>query len=604
MRGVFVGWTVALACTITGCGQEVQQPTMYRHENSSVVNKESGVGASQQSRPDAKKPKLPHVQAPLGVGNTESWSQVPFRITKVFEKRTLTTTPPYRGDGGKWTFFDCQTANGDSVMFTIGVCPRGEGEGPFAWGRAVLAVADRTAGDRFLMLFAKAFHTTLPKPRPPSTHLDPLVVDTAILGEDLKRNPGGGFAGTGEGWTATKWFPQKDGLEAEIFFNYNLQSRIGEFREKDPDYREPLLMILAMALRDGPRPERTPKTDPNLRSGGPQIEEVCCLARYRSGHYSFSPGGKHAIYQDKSVVYAVDPFRPDAAVELARFEHRLWGIHVLDQELRLLASEALSKSDTGMSSDDPKQFWWVEPGGKGKQLLFGPGKDIDLGDSPVSPDQRYVVIERWKDRTEGQGRYAVVSFFDRRTRQTKLVELSNQSLSAVGWRQTNGELRAVLATNCWRLDPNEKQHAYLADPATGKLVLEPGVAIPDSQNRPISPDGKHRAEIEGKDRLVVVNLATNQKQAFSFHEDDLPFVGEGCVEWAGPRHLQFDARRLALIDITTMKMNYPTTLNGLGTSSSYLFSPDFRWVLCQKEDAEKSGLYLGRVVLPEQRYRP
>ena len=68
----------------------------------------------------------------------------------------------------------------------------------------------------------------------------------------------------GEGWTATKLFPKEHGLEAEVFFNYNLQSREGEFSEKDPDYRQDLIAILETALRDGPRPDRTPDTDPNL----------------------------------------------------------------------------------------------------------------------------------------------------------------------------------------------------------------------------------------------------------------------------------------------------------------------------------------------------
>ena len=286
------------------------------------------------------------------------------------------------------------------------------------------------------------------------------------------------------------------------------------------------------------------------------------------GYCSFSPEGKYVVYQDKTTIYAIDPSRPGTPLQLARFEHSLWGVHVLDDDLRLLVREVLSKPDAGMASDDPKRLWWIEAGGKGKQLLLGPGKDIDLGESPVSPDHRYVAIEKWKARSEKRGSYTVVSFLDRRTGQMNLVEMPNQSLSAVGWCQTNGELRAVLTTNRWRLEPSEKQQVYLADPATGKFTIEPGSSVPDSETRPVSPDGRHRAEIEGKDRLVVIEFATNQKRVFRFHEDDLPFVGEGCVKWASAGYLQFQARRLALIDITTMKMNYPTRRPVPGTSAS------------------------------------
>ena len=150
-------------------------------------------------------------------------------------------------------------------MFTVGVCPRGEGKGPFAWGKAAIVVVDRTAGERFIGVFAKAFHANPPHARPAVMPLEPLVMGTTILGEDLKRNPGGGFDGTGEGWTATKWFPQQYGLEAEVFFNYNLQAREGEFSEKDPDYRQDLLAILTTALRDGPRRTARPTPIPILR---------------------------------------------------------------------------------------------------------------------------------------------------------------------------------------------------------------------------------------------------------------------------------------------------------------------------------------------------
>jgi len=423
------------------------------------------------------------------------------------------------------------------------------------------------------------------------------VANTAILGENLKRNPGGGFEGTGEGWTATKWFPQTVGLEAEVFFNYNLQSQEGEFNEKDPDYRQDLIAILAIALRDGPRPERTPQTDLNLTDKGPRIEEVCCLLPRRASYCSFSPGGKHVVYQETTTISAVDPLQPDKPIELARFEHRLWSIHVFDEELRLLACEAMSQSDTAMSSDDPKRLWWIEPGGKGKRLLLGPDKDLGLGDPRVSPDKRYVAVEKWKERTGRRGRYTIVAFLDLHSSSTEVAELTNESLSEVGWRGKADELRAVLVANRWTTDKDKPAMVYLADPATGKLASEPGFSVPDHENRQVSPNGKYRAKIEGKARLVIIDLATHQKRVFNFHEDDWPFVGEGCVKWAGASFLQFHAGRLALIDINSMKMSYPTPRPALGTSESYVFSPDFRWVLCQKEEGEKSGLYLGRVML-------
>jgi hypothetical protein len=596
MRGALVGWMVVLACLTTGCGRKSQHEDAREHEAAGTHG--TTEAPSEEPKSDVKKADEPRVQVPLGEGHTEDWGHLPFKITKLYEKQRLTKTSPFHADGGHWTFFDCLTTKGTQVRFSVGVRSRGQGKGQSAWGEAVLAVANRQAGDRFMSSFARAFHTVLPRPRPSAAPLEPLLMGTAILGEDLKRYPEGGFKGPGGGWTATKWFPQQNGLEAEVFFNYNLQAQEGEFCEKDFDYRRDLMTILALALRDGPRPDRTPENDPNLTLRGPRIKEIRCLLPRRANNVSFSPGGRRVVYEDGTTVSAVDPLHPDKPRELARFEHRLLSMHVLDENLRLLACEPLPESDTGDSSADPKRLWWIEPGGKGKRLLFGPEKGFMLADSPVSPDQRYVAIERSRNRLGKTGRYAVLAFLNRQTGKLKTAELPNESLSAAGWTGKGSDLRAVLVANRWKLDKDRPETVYLADPATGKLAAAPDFSVPDDEARPVSPDGKHRAEIEHKERLLVVDLATQQKRVFDFNEDDLPFVGEGCVKWAGPNYLEFHPGRLALIDISSMKMSYPTSRPAPGVSVSYVFSPDFRWVVWNKEEAEKSGFYLGRIVLP------
>jgi hypothetical protein len=604
MRGIIVGYAVVLVWFVVGCNSDSHPPRDVNQMTSARQSEKAGANSSGAPKSDLKVAKDLKVQVPLGDGSPEDWGRVPFTITKVYQEQELTKTTPFHATGGKWTFFDCQAADSKPVRFTVGVCPRGDGKGPVAWGKAALVVADRAAGERFIGAFAKAFHASPPRARASVLPLEPLVMGTAILGENLKRSPGGGFDGTGEGWSATKWFPQEYGLEAEVFFNYNLPSREGEFSEKDPDYRQDLIAILATALRDGPRPDRTPDTDPNLTLVGPHIAEVCCLLPKRASDCSFTSDGKHIVYQDESVVYAVDPSQPEKPRELARFEKMIWSLHVVDNDMRLLVCEALPTSATGMSSDDPQRVWWVEPGAKDKQLLLGPEKDISVVDPPVSPDGRFVAIQRWKERNGQRGRYTTVTFMDRMGASSKVAELPNESLSASGWQGSGKQLRAVLIANRWKIDKNKPEVVYLADPTTGKIAQASGVPIPDSETRPVSPDGRRRAEVEGKERLVVVDLVTREKRIFQFHEDDYPFIGEGCVKWAGPRYLQLNAGRLALIDIQSMKMNYPVPRVAAGTSASYTFSPDFRWVLCQKEEGEKAGLYLGRILASSESRTP
>src|SRR5262249_52084224 len=133
----------------------------------------------------------------------------------------------------------------------------------------------------------------------------PLSIRTAILGHNMHREKQGGFSGEAGSWVATKWFPEHDGESGEVYFNYDLSGRKGEFSEKDAEYADPLVALLASALRDGPRPERTPENDPNLTRIGPKIGQSRKLLPRLSAHYSFTPNGRFAVYQDDSTILAL-----------------------------------------------------------------------------------------------------------------------------------------------------------------------------------------------------------------------------------------------------------------------------------------------------------
>jgi hypothetical protein len=69
----------------------------------------------------------------------------------------------------------------------------------------------------------------------------------AVLGRNVGKNPGGGYGGKGD-WVATKLFPQKPKLEGEVFFNFSLGSKQGEFAEKDADYNKDVMAVFAQSL--------------------------------------------------------------------------------------------------------------------------------------------------------------------------------------------------------------------------------------------------------------------------------------------------------------------------------------------------------------------
>jgi hypothetical protein len=427
----------------------------------------------------------------------------------------------------------------------------------------------------------------------------PLFINTAILGKKLDREAGGGFVGEGGGWTATKWFLEQDGRSGEVYFNYNLSKRQGEFSEKDAEYGDDLLAIFASALRDGPRPERTPENDPNLTRIGPKIGRPRKLLSRLASHYSFSPKSRFAVYQDTATIFALAIDRPDSKpFEIGRFDHSPWEIRVLDEDLNLLVQEGIPEMPGVKSSVDPMRIWWVDPKNKKKKLLQGPEKDLNLAEAAISPDQRYVAFDQW--RGLAKERTKLLHILDRESGMAKVVESQGKDLSLVAWKTTEAGLRAVAVTNRWLFDKNKSSESYLINPATGMMQRQENVDARLEIDNLLSPDGKHRVRVD-KDDLIVTDVASGQKRRFVFHEDDRRFIGEECIEWVSPRYLKFNGPRLALIDVTTMKMCFPSSADGAKFGShAYKFSSDFRWVLYQGETSDGEGLFLAPVEMPRE----
>lgn len=544
-------------------------------------------------------PKQPP-RAEFKVGDDQDEARhLSFKITAVHEKQKPSPHAPYHVEGGEWTFFDCQASSNSTVAFTVGVLAKsGTGNVPVAWGKAVLIVKDREAGARFVELFSKVFAGKLPTPLKQAHVPGPLSVRTAILGHNMQREKQGGFTGDEGDWTATKWFLESEGQSGEVYFNYNLAHRQGEFSEKDADYADDLVAIFASALRDGPHPERTSENDPNLTRIGPAIGKPRKLLARSAAHECFSPKARFAVYQDGTAIFALSLDHPEAEpFEVARFVYSPWTVRVLDDDLTLLVQEGVPETPGVKSSGDPLRIWWV--GGKEKKLLRGPEKDLGLAEEPVSPDQRYVALSQWQGDPRKEGRTKVLFLLDRASGRSVICKLKPKDLSVIGWKQTDAGLRVAAVTNRWQFDKKEPSELYLADPANGKLERQENVDARLEIDNPLSTDGKHRVHV-GKDALVVTDVGSGKQRRFVFHEDDRRFVGPECIEWVSPRYLKFTGPRLALIDVTTMKMCFPASADGTKFgSNSYTFSSDFRWVLYQGETGGGEGLFLAPVEMPK-----
>ena len=545
----------------------------------------------------AERSQPPRAELKIG-GDQDEPRHLPFKITAVHEKEKPSADAPFHINGGEWTFFDCQANSDSGVAFTVGILLKKSNDNtPLAWGNAVLAVKDREAGARFVELFSKDFSGKSPTPLKKPYVPRPLSIKTALLGHNMNREGAEGFAGAGGGWTATKWFPEHDGRSGEVFFNYNLAKRQGEFSEKDADYADDLVAVFASALRDGPRPERTPENDPNLTKKGPVLGNPRKLMSRLASHDSFSPGGRFAVYQDRATIFALSlDHLEETPFEVVRFDHSPWTVHVLDDDLNLLVQEGIPEGPGLKSSADPMRIWWVGGKGREKKLLRGPEKNLNLAGEAASPDRRYIAFNFWRDKIGEKGRTELLCVFDRESGKTTEFDLQGRALSVIGWKKTKDGMGALAVSNRWQFD-KEPSQIFLANPATGKLERQEGVDARLEIDNPLSPDQKHRARIQ-KDELIVTDTDDGKQRRLVFHEDDHRFVGPGSVEWVSPRYLKFNGPRLALIDVTTMKMSYPVKADGASFQShSYNFSSNIRWVLYQGEDGDGEGLFIAPVEL-------
>jgi hypothetical protein len=185
------------------------------------------------------------VAVPLGEG-AGAPPALAFKIVKSWEKQKPSDKPPYHEEGGTWLFFDAEAGDAHFTFGMDDVAPKGDI--PVAFAKGQFSVADRESGGKLLAQLASALKQTAPA-KGAELPLQPLKLTLAVLGRNMTRLPNGGFQGIGN-WTATKAFPQLEGKEGEVFFNFSLGAQKGEFSEKDADYDKDVVAVFA-TLRDG-----------------------------------------------------------------------------------------------------------------------------------------------------------------------------------------------------------------------------------------------------------------------------------------------------------------------------------------------------------------
>ncbi len=179
-----------------------------------------------------------NVQVPLGGDGSEA-PHVAFAITKVYEAQQ--PTPAGHADGGTWQFFDAQTSDGAPFTFGFFAKPA-QGDFPMSFGDASLSTPDRA---RLVASLAKGLRVA--KPTATKGKGTPLKMRLVVLGRGGAKRAGGGY-GDGGKFVTTKLFVESGGKQAEVFFNFDVAGKTGEFSEKDASYDKLLISIMGTAL--------------------------------------------------------------------------------------------------------------------------------------------------------------------------------------------------------------------------------------------------------------------------------------------------------------------------------------------------------------------
>ncbi len=213
-------------------GKQPAKPYKYSHSRE----------LSRQPQAQPPMPSGASAEVPLGKAGDEP-RHVAFRIVKVYEAQKATGDGLGHADGGTWQFFDAVTSDG--APFTFGfVAKPASGEMPMGFGDFVLATAER---GRFVASLAKGFGQAVPAAAGAARKGKPIHMRLVVLGRNQARSPGGGYSDGGS-WTATKLFFEASGAEAEVFFNFDVVGKSGEFSEKDADYDKDVVGIAASQL--------------------------------------------------------------------------------------------------------------------------------------------------------------------------------------------------------------------------------------------------------------------------------------------------------------------------------------------------------------------
>jgi hypothetical protein len=527
--------------------------------------------------------------AQMRTGDGEA-PKLSFAIDSIYERHQPSNAAPWHQPGGDWTFFDAHLERGTQFTFGFQQKPNsGSEDMGFSFGKGQLTVPDAEAGAHLLDAFARVFGGQAPAPG----SRQPLVaqpISLAVLARSAERNDDGSFSGTGP-WTATKLFLQRPGIEAEVFFNFDLAGKHGEFSEKDAEYATDMLAFWARDLRDGPPPPRTPKNDPRVSLSGPKLEQWRPIGPAGARFLAFERSGDRLLYsvEDGARTRLVSSACDGAGSELevARLPHYLMGLTCAESGDPCLIEDVAPSVKGQISGDDPRAYYLLQRSQK-KTTLLPWSKHGSVLTAGFSPDGAYFALGEWRDNTGDKGSHIELRLSSvSEPLVARSVQHGEDSHDVLGWSGEGASSLAVVKRGAGLFDESETSTWLFVDPRTGATTESP-TKPPGVRDETVSPDGKRQFFCIGDTEIVVTDLSSGAKRRFPILSQERRAFGDACeVTWVGSRHLLVSIEQEAFIDVETMKLSFP----GPDSETHVEYAPTLRWGV-KRSDA---GLQIARV---------
>jgi hypothetical protein len=514
-------------------------------------------------------------------------------IKKIYFKQQMTGSAPYHQPGGDWTVLDC--ASGDGLAgFTIGVerlAPFQTGLGPaFQVQQANVALlpSDRKAAGNLVAKLAAALNQPAP-PAQPAQPLVPTNISTAVLGDHLGDPRHGLKRGAGS-WTALLWSFEQDGLEGQIYFNYNLFTQSAELVSGGGDMDADALTGIASAIRDGPEPARSEQNDPTFTLNGPIVTDLQLVPNSQEAAADFSGNGNLLVYYDRSVpgtIRAVDLRADRRLITIAQFDGRVQAVFCADgDDDHFLVVENMQTGPVAVGQQQELRIWWVDRSSGNRTQITGPWglSGLLYGQHRISPDRKYCAISALSGTILDSNRVSSLYLVNLQT--GNAIKADRDQITPISWRGVGDNLRCVAVTD----DKGEK---LSIDPVTGQSMAIPNQS---STEPATSPDGQLSFSVDPQKCLTINPLNGSPSRVLYFGPRDRRYAAQEAFRWLSPRYLRFMTTRDGFVDVEKLKVGYLPTPPMSMDEDGFEYNRPFNWAYSYAP----GGIMLGRVVLPEE----